>query len=359
MSCGCPVNTKSDIPHDKRLDITVRVTDKTRSSKSRRGWRIKLEDTDGASVPLVLWETHDADGSRLSVGEWYRLTNVRGKDWDNTEKELHSTSDMYFERVPPPKSEPTRILHLSDTHIGYSLRDRADEYDQERVDWFDEIDCLYRFRRAMEIAVRRNVDAVLHTGDIFDDVVEREQVNSFRDVLEDTLAEADIPFCYILGNHDPEHGKMELRSLESSGIAEHLSKRDPVKIGGKVVLYGTDHKNPGWWGGTSLRFGRDVPEGAYKILCLHQSVVPVRPENGQKGEIDIETVLSNSNVEFDVLALGHEHYFYEEGNPRGYDCVAFYPGPTERISNRYRERPPFVNLYTFSEGIERERLPVS
>jgi len=261
---------------------------------------------------------------------------------------------MSLENVPSPVSEPTEILHLSDTHIGYSLRERDDEYNQNTVDWIDEVDCLEKFRRAMKVGVDRDVDAVLHTGDVFDDVVEREQIDSFREVLEETVGAADIPFCYVLGNHDPEIAETELENLERAGIAEHLSIREAVQIG-NVAIYGTDYQEPDWWRNPPLRFDEDVPSGAYKLLCLHQSVVPIRPSTDAP-TVDAKTVLRESNVDFDLLALGHEHYpEYENLNTFG--CEGYYPGPTERISDKYQEESPQVNLYTFSEEIGFERLP--
>jgi len=331
------VNTKSDIPDEGRIDITAKVKHTTRPKISKRAWELKLEDIDGSSFQLILWETHSIDGSKLSVEEWYEITEARGK-YGNI---LHSTADIKFERVPPPNTGPTKILHISDTHIGYRLRSRSDQYNQSTVNWIEE------------------VDAVLHTGDIFDDVVNNKHLYSFGKILGEIIGEADIPFYYILGNHDPENGKEKLKQAERAGLAKHISRKIPTKIGSNVFLYGIDYRKRGWWNNPSLDFDNSVPKESYKVLCLHQSVTPICPDRGTSEEIEVGTVFGNSNLEFDLLALGHEHFFYEQKNLSGYNCRAFYPGPTGRISKKYAKREPFVNLYTFSEGIDRERIPVN
>ena len=344
------MNTKSDIPDGGRMDITVKVTNKTIPSQSKRSWRISLEDINGSPIQLILWSTHSIDGSEISVGEWYKLTDVRSQRWN---KQLHSTSDMTAKKVLAPETRSTNILHISDTHIGYPLRKRSDQYNQSTVRWIDEIDCLTQFRKAMEMAVEREVDAVLHTGDVFDDVVDTEHLNGFRDILENTVGEADIPFYYILGNHDPEDARMELKSAESAGLAKHLSRRNPTQVGENVFLYGTDYHKPDWWENPPSKFGDGVPEGSHRVLCLHQSVLPVCPDRGQLEEIPLDDIFGSANMEFDMLALGHEHDIYEKENPSGYDCKAFYPGPTDRISYKFKDKQATVNLYTFSGEIKK------
>jgi DNA repair exonuclease SbcCD nuclease subunit len=350
------MNTKSDMPDGGRMDITVKVTNKTIPSQSKRSWKISLEDINGSPIQLILWSTHSIDGSEISVGEWYELTDVRSQQWN---KQLHSTSDMTAKKVPAPETRSTNILHISDTHIGYPLRERSDQYNQSTVRWIDEIDCLTQFRKAMEMAVEREVDAVIHTGDVFDDVVDTDHLNEFRDILENTVGEADIPFYYILGNHDPENARMELKSAESAGLAKHLSRRTPTQVGENVFLYGTDYHKPDWWENPPSKFDDGVPEGSYRVLCLHESISPVCPSRKRSADIPLERIVESSNIDFDLIALGHEHDVHEERYPSGYDCMAFYPGPAERISNKYRDKPASVNLYTFSEDITRERLEVT
>lgn len=343
------MNTKADIPSSGRIDISGKVVGKRRARVEKRDWELKLEDQSGKRIPLILWKTHQVNGEEFSVGRWYRFTEARGK-YGN---ELHSTSDLDFERTQPPNAGPTEILHLSDSHIGYRLRGRSDGYNQSTVGWMGDIDCLERFRTAIEIAVEREVDAVLHTGDIFDDVVNKKHLHSVGELLDGILGEAGIPFYYIHGNHDPDEGR---EILEKSEVAEHLSAESPKKVGGKVHVYGVDHRSMSWWRNRSLGLRDGASGDGYNVLCLHQSITPIRPESNGPS-ISAETLLEKSNVDLDLLALGHEHYFYEGEVPE-HGCKGFYPGPTERISKRYRKRPPFVNLYTFSDGIDRERISV-
>jgi hypothetical protein len=84
----------------------------------------------------------------------------------------------------------------------------------------------------------------------------------------------------------------------------------------------------------------------------------VCPDRGQLEEIPLDDIFGPANIEFDMLALGHEHYVYEKQNLSGYDCKAFYPGPADRISDKYEDEKATVNLYTFSDGVERVKEPI-
>ena len=78
----------------------------------------------------------------------------------------------------------TRILHISDTHLGK----RQYGSDIRREDFAN------AFEQAIEVAVDRDVDAVIHTGDLFDDPVPSlPTVMRAADALK-PLEEHGIPF---------------------------------------------------------------------------------------------------------------------------------------------------------------------
>ncbi|WP_226042839.1 metallophosphoesterase [Natrinema sp. DC36] len=84
-----------------------------------------------------------------------------------------------------------RLFRISDIHLGkrqYGSDIRRDGF----VDTFE---------RTIELAVERDVDAVIHTRDLFDDPVPPlPTVMRCADALE-PLKERNIPFYGIVGNH--------------------------------------------------------------------------------------------------------------------------------------------------------------
>lgn len=240
----------------------------------------------------------------------------------------------------------TTLLHLSDTHLGYRAYG-APERTEDFVRAFDE---------ALAVALDRDVDAVVHTGDVTDAVDSRELFPDRIVSRLESLAAADIPFYYILGNHDitddgqPQDWAVE---LEANGLATHLDDT-PAIVGGDTALYGLDYRDAGWWEVPDLEFVAPESDGAFTLLCLHQDVRPFAPPGG--GECDLSAVLDASPVSFDAVALGHLHRPME----RVVDGVpAFYGGATERLDRADVDREPAVHLLEIDDGeLTRERYPL-
>jgi len=85
-------------------------------------------------------------GKRDDKHEWDRL----GYEGANAYKSTLTAS------TEPPESA-THLLHLSDSHLGASLSTDSDYTSENR--------CLKGFRRAIDVAIDRDVDGVLNTGD--------------------------------------------------------------------------------------------------------------------------------------------------------------------------------------------------
>ena len=66
--------------------------------------------------------------------------------------------------------DETRILFVSDTHLGYE--NRGETGSGKTVSWIDDISSRDTIRRIGEIAIQRGVDAVIHTGDLLDHEVD-------------------------------------------------------------------------------------------------------------------------------------------------------------------------------------------
>lgn len=220
----------------------------------------------------------------------------------------------------------TSLLHVTDTHLGYEaygLSERAEDF-------------AGAFREIVALALDSNVEAVVHTGDIThsDDVSE-----SVPSVLLDglsELADADIPFYTILGNHDLAGGEPQswIPYLESNNLLHRLGQTPTIV--GDIALYGVDYNSSDWWDDPQLAF-EPSEEAQFSLLCLHQSVAPLAPG---EPECDLREIFSRANVTFDAVALGHSHYTAAtniDGVP------VFYGGATERTSRTYSDDEPCVH----------------
>jgi predicted phosphodiesterase len=96
-------------------------------------------------------------------------------------------------------TETIRIAHITDTHLGYRALNKQDPEtgrNQRTVD----------FERALETAIddilRRDVDAIIHAGDVFHH--SRPTWQSLRHFIQQfrRIEEAGIPTLVIAGNHD-------------------------------------------------------------------------------------------------------------------------------------------------------------
>ncbi|KOX91583.1 hypothetical protein AMS69_17830 [Haloarcula rubripromontorii] len=246
----------------------------------------------------------------------------------------------------------TRILHVSDTHIGYQQYRNT----TRREDFFD------AFEQTLEIARGEHpdhdnepVDAVLHTGDLFDD-----QLTSFDDVYAchealRELRKANIPFYVIVGNHELRRNTDFVDEFVLTGDAIRLT-HTPTTINGDVALYGIDSvKGPDW---EDADFSLEpADEGLVRLVAMHQLFSPpIDPVGHDSSNIlDLDPVFDRFGTDVDGIALGDCH---ERMGDTCRGVPVWYPGSTERTT---RDTPqPSVDLLTIrpdeDSPINRERL---
>lgn len=234
----------------------------------------------------------------------------------------------------------TKILHISDTHLG----NRQYRSDQRKEDFAD------AFEEAVQKAVERDVDAVIHTGDLFESRDPSiEDITRCIDILG-VLSDEDIPFYGIVGNHESKMDEQWLDLLNRAGVAERLGKSATV-VNDEVALYGIDSvKKPAWH---SFDFTlEETDEDLYRILCMHELLYPPVPDEFSHHETS--EVVERLNIEIDALALGDYHK-PEETVVDGVDV--WYPGSTERCSAKEAEQPRGVELLIVEDGkLTKKRL---
>lgn len=164
----------------------------------------------------------------------------------------------------------TRILHVSDTHFG----NRQYGDDTRREDFADAFDA------AIDLAIEEQVDAVIHTGDLFDDPQPGvSDVNRCLDTLA-KLNDAGIPFYGIVGNHERKLDEQWLDLIDRFDLVHHLDET-LVLVNDDVALYGVDAIRAPSWNTYEFELAEPPASADVTIVAMHhlfEELVP--PQSG-------------------------------------------------------------------------------
>lgn len=237
----------------------------------------------------------------------------------------------------------TTILHVSDTHLGK----RQYGSDIRRADFAD------AFEQAIDVALGEHpshdtdpVDAVIHTGDLFDRrTPPLPEVRNCIRILR-KLEAADVPFYGIVGNHERKMDDQWLDLIAETRTAKRLGP-SPTMVG-DVALYGIDSVTKPAWNTTDFALEAS-DEDAFRLLCMHQLLHPPVPDI--MADHPTTETIDKAEIDIDALALGDYHET-EEAVVDGVDV--WYPGSTERCSAG-EEAPRSVCLLEIEEGTLRRR----
>jgi len=218
-----------------------------------------------------------------------------------------------------------RLVHFSDTHLGFSAYSKLDVaygINQREADFY------HSFEEAVDKIIEIKPDLVVHAGDLFDGVRPQNRAIDFalRQLIR--LSEAGIETVLISGNHSTPR----LRETGSIfRIFEHLKHIHPIhEAGGRTIVvgdttvYAIPHSaTPSLSEITSsLGPSRDTK---YSVLVLHAGVVG--SDTYKMDEFNEQTVpIQNIVADWDYVALGHYHEHKKVG------ARAYYSGSTERLS---------------------------
>ena len=221
----------------------------------------------------------------------------------------------------------TRVIHTGDTHIGYA------QYHSpvRRQDFLD------AFGAVVDDAIDDGVDAVVHAGDLFHD--RRPALSDLMGTIRvlRRLADADVPFLAVVGNHEVARGGQWLDLFERLDLATRLGD-EPVTVD-DTAFYGLDHVPVSRRDELAYDFGSH--DASYAALVAHGLFEPFA-----HADWDTETVLEESDVDFDAVLLGDNH---TPGRAEIADTWVTYPGSTERASASEREGRGY-NLVRFDEA---------
>jgi DNA repair exonuclease SbcCD nuclease subunit len=230
-----------------------------------------------------------------------------------------------------------RIVHLSDTHLGFSAYSRIDPTDGVNL---REKDFYNAFRQAVDKTIALKPDAVVHAGDLFDVPRPTNRAIVFAQEQLIRLSEAGIETVLISGNHSTP------RLSESANIFRifepwkhihplHAPGIQTVVVGDITVRAAPHSSDPPLSRiATEMHLSRETK---YNVAVLHIGVID--PKNRyMMDEFNEQSVRKEDLPEgFDHVALGHFH-----GAKEFPEANAWYSGSTERLSITEHEQEKVI-----------------
>ncbi len=211
------------------------------------------------------------------------------------------------------------------------------------------------YERVVDEALARDVDLVLHSGDVFDTV--RPATHVIIHFLKQTAritAGAGIPYLVIAGNHETPRLRTTTAALEYANLVnavsvhgfeqEYLAQEiDGVTVGFTLVPHGA-----------LADVGAVTPDrdADVNILVTHGLVPNLESRQHEMGEANLHAGMLEGR--FDYIALGHYHDSHEH-KPN-----AFYAGATERFGFGEVASSTGFSIVEFdSDGLQKvEHVPV-
>jgi DNA repair protein SbcD/Mre11 len=215
------------------------------------------------------------------------------------------------------------------------------------------VDVQEAYGRAVDAILERDVDLVIHSGDVFDSV--RPATHVIIGFLKQTAritARADIPYLVIAGNHETPRLRTTTAALEYANLVNAYSAHgfeldyEPIEVGDTLVgVTLVPHGAVGATGAVTPERDADI-----NILVTHGLVPNLEARQHEMGEANLPSGMLEGA--FDYIALGHYHGFHEH-KPNSY-----YSGATERFSFGEVESVPGFAIVEFGGGVSVEHVPV-
>jgi DNA repair protein SbcD/Mre11 len=208
-----------------------------------------------------------------------------------------------------------------------------------------EVDVQEAYRRAVDAILERDVDLVIHSGDVFDSV--RPATHVIIGFLKQTARitmHAGIPYLVAAGNHETPRLRTTYAALEYANLVNAISAHGfdldyelvevgDVGVGVTLVPHGAVFGT----GAVTPERGADV-----NILVTHGMVPGLEAKQHEMGEANLQSNMIEGG--FDYVALGHYHEFHEH-KPN-----AFYAGAMERFGFGEVNSKPGLAIVEFENG---------
>ncbi len=207
----------------------------------------------------------------------------------------------------------------------------------------------------MDAILERDVDLVIHSGDVFDSI--RPATHVIINFLKQTgrIVQQDIPYYGIAGNHETPRLRATTAALEYANMVgayfahgfevEHeLVDLGDVRVSLALVPHGAV--------GDAQVVVTPDRDADVNIMVTHGTVPGLVVHGHELGQVDLpERVLGG---DFDYVALGHYHYFHEHKKN------TYYAGATERFGFGEVDSEPGFAILTFdgAGGVDIEHVPI-
>jgi exonuclease SbcD len=216
------------------------------------------------------------------------------------------------------------------------------------------VDVQEAYARAVDAILEREVDLVIHSGDVFDSV--RPATHVIIGFLKQTAritARADIPYLVIAGNHETPRLRTTTAALGYSNLVNAYSAHGfeidyhPIEVGDTVVgVTLVPHGAVATAGAVTPERNADI-----NILVTHGLVPNLEARQHEMGEANLYAGMLEGA--FDYIALGHYHEFHR------YKPNSFYAGATERFSfGEVASEPGFAIVEFDGGGVSVEHVKI-
>jgi DNA repair exonuclease SbcCD nuclease subunit len=205
----------------------------------------------------------------------------------------------------------------------------------------------------VDAILERDVDLVIHSGDVFDSV--RPATHVIIGFLKQTfrITREGIPYLVAAGNHETPRLRTTTAALEYANLVNAYSAHgfeldywsgeiNGLKIGITLVPHGALNGA-----------GAVTPEGTadINVMVTHGMVPGLEAKSHEMGEANLHSGMLEGA--FDYIALGHYHDFHEHRQN------AYYAGATERFGFGEVESDPGFAIVEIGDGkVSVEHVPV-
>lgn len=234
-----------------------------------------------------------------------------------------------------------RVVHFSDTHLGYSDYGKFDS--QSGVNQ-RELDTYNVFRDMVDYIIATKPDLVIHAGDLFDSIRPSNRAISEAMIQLFRLSKEGIPTVIIAGNHSTPR----LRSTDSIfSVLKFFPNIYPISEGKYAKVEIGDcaiHAIPHMYSDDELKNAVEQlnPDSKFKFNVMVAHAAVRGSQIASWGEFKEQTLpLEALKPEFDYIALGHYHRFLQIRGTKN----AYYSGSPERFSfNEVADKKGFIEV---------------
>jgi len=222
-------------------------------------------------------------------------------------------------------NRPLRIAHISDTHLGYRALFRSDLVTGRNQ---RSLDIEHAYETAVSDILSRNVDLVIHSGDVFHHT--RPSWPALRCFIRQTrrLEEAGLPIIVIGGNHDTPrlrtsgsaYSVLDLALPKTTFVTGYEEEFPTIDESLSLHIVAVPH---GKLADSSPPYTQ--PEKGKRNILITHGLVPGMNLRGHREPGEEEVSDSILDATFDYIALGHFHVWSKERHN------AWYAGSTERM----------------------------